>query len=397
MVGSRSKLLTFVLHASVMGMLIWLFVLFLYKDSHAVRHRYFFQPFVTDANQIPEERSLSNDGGRKHRGKTVKEIGNLQESVVQYSSINKDKFPIIKNALRNYFLYVNDSKTASSYKATVLAFVHNQKSGGTTLKRCLSEILEYQNKEPVLVTNANRAAVEEKILNGVSESKPNDVFVGAATFGICENLAPTTCAYFTILRDPYERMISHYMFCRNGGETGLQCHNSTIEEYAISIGSLLFTHITAHMLCKKSCVSPNDDCENGTDGSAWRCERLYSSIYDVRRRSVLGYVIKNLDRFFAVIGLFEEYETSLALFQETFGLPLSDVCNGIHANEGTYPDVQGSNEDIGQQRRRYIDEMKRKLKANDTVRNNIEADVKIYERAREIFYKQKQIYIQTRS
>jgi hypothetical protein len=103
-------------------------------------------------------------------------------------------------------------------KGTKLIFLHIPKTAGTTLKRVIerqykvSEIGKcyYQKRVKTL-----REALDR--LNGLPKERADEIkiIVGHVGFGVHEYL-PWPCSYFTILRDPIDRVISSYYQTRRG-------------------------------------------------------------------------------------------------------------------------------------------------------------------------------------
>lgn len=276
-----------------------------------------------------------------------------------------------RNALPNYFL--NTEQNKSLYMNATLSFVHYPKGGGTTIKDCLNTIaLKGAISKPALVFARNAADTKMQILNG--ELGKKKVFMGTRGFSICEYLQSDRCAYFTILRDPYERMVSHYYFCKDGGDSKANC-NQPISEFALEVKSLFVRQLTRGHECLKS------------DGSLWSCkEKRGVSFNSVVRgnhskfQTIVHYLERKLEDVFAVVGILEEFDVSLGLLQEAFGLPFYDECI-----------MQHSNYKINKTSKRTLERIaaKRLLMGNVQVRNALQGDITLYRKAKEIFEKQK--------
>ena len=114
-----------------------------------------------------------------------------------------------------------------------------------------------------------------------------------------------------------------------------------------------------------------------------------------------NYVLDNLENWFTVIGIVDEYDLSLAMLQEAYGgLPFHSRCSGHKINVSDYKNMQekastksnGTTMDI-------MDESIRELMGDAEVRRVLEADTLIYRKALQIFEKQKQSFfkdLQTR-
>lgn len=291
------------------------------------------------------------------------------------ASLDSDLAALIEagNAFPNFFLKRRGQDKAA-YRNISISFVHYPKSGGTTIKDCLIKMASKAGKpDPVLVFAKNVANTKEQMLNG--ELEKAEIFMGTNGFTLCEYLHPKRCAYFTMLRDPYDRMVSHYYFCKDGGESNAPCQQS-IEKFALLVRSI-FLHQMASGVNK---------CEQDSR-LKWSCaskrlslDKLVDS-NSTKEEMVLNYLERKLVDTFAVVGLLEEYETSLALLQEALGLPFYDECI-----------TEFSNSKINNTDQRALERIasKKKLLENEDVRKALDADIRLYRKAKELFEKQKE-------
>lgn len=276
------------------------------------------------------------------------------------------------NFLPNYFLTNGQDK---AYMNVSLSFLHYPKGGGSTIKNCIRNIASKAGKpDPVLVFAKNNVHTKEQILNGELESA--ELFMGTHAFGLCDYLHPKRCGYFTILRDPYDRMVSHYYFCKDGGESSAPCQHS-IEVFALETKSIFFRQLTsAFSTCeqnprfKRLCASKVHTYE----------ELLQSNSKNLEM--TLNYLERKLVDMFAVVGILEEFETTLGLMQEALGLPFYDECINYYFNNKINKTSNRALERISS---------KRKLMENKEVAHVLEADIRLYKKVKEIFQKQKEM------
>ncbi|KAJ8035657.1 hypothetical protein HOLleu_19400 [Holothuria leucospilota] len=52
----------------------------------------------------------------------------------------------------------------------------------------------------------------------------------------------------------------------------------------------------------------------------------------MKLKMILDYREQDFKDIFVTIGLLDEFDTSLALLQEAFGLPFNDMCRNSHRN-----------------------------------------------------------------
>ncbi|KAJ8041768.1 hypothetical protein HOLleu_12673 [Holothuria leucospilota] len=325
-------------------------------------------PSTKDANQTVDAR-LTDPVPRTLK---TAEGTNYFQSSVQTINLN--------NYLPNAYLYRH---LAKPYNTSILTFVHNPKSGGSSLKQCMLGLYRAMNKnKPVVVAMDTVGEEMEKLLNHVTP--PNDYYMGDAALGICDSVDDRPCSYFTVVREPFERAISHYYFCKNGGD-GCPPSVTTLEEFTMSSCSLFFRQLTSRVLCK-------EDKQNTS--LPWKCDRIPISIDHLspnqqEREMLLKYFLENVDKIFAVIGLTEEFETSLKLLEDTFGEPFHELCHKKHANAGSYKKV-GDKDVTEAVRERIISEAKEMLMKNEQISQCMHEDVQLYNKMYEIFQKQKQ-------
>ncbi|KAJ8038625.1 hypothetical protein HOLleu_16095 [Holothuria leucospilota] len=285
--------------------------------------------------------------------------------------------PVYNNALPNPYV---TARNLTDYGKSIMAFMHNPKSGGTTLKDCLLRLTrELQLERPLLVTPGNREETQRNIFNGIINPDKYNFMMGGASLGICESFSSRKCSYFTIVREPYDRMISHYFFCKDGGESSIPCENKSIEEFTLTAGSIFFAQLALGVTCH---------CDNNCDDISkqpWHCVYDYPSYYKniEHKDEFLQFLIQHLDSYFAVIGLTEEYDTTLTILQSTFGVPFHNSCSGVQSNAGKYGSKGTTNSD-----ERKL-EAKRRMLASEAVRRTLYPDVMLYERAKQIFQMQK--------
>ena len=182
-------------------------------------------------------------------------------------------------------------------------FLHIPKAAGSTLHR----IIERQYKLSAIFTiDGSRAqkSIDEFKSLPEAQRKKIKVLKGHMMFGLHEFL-PQPSTYITILRDPVDRIISHYYYA-------LQCGPK----------HYLYNAITSQHMSLKDfiCSGISSELNNGQT-------RLLSGVEGVgtitgfgqRSTEILERAKKNLREHFVVVGLSNKFDETLILLKRAFG------------------------------------------------------------------------------
>ncbi|XP_070571721.1 uncharacterized protein [Ptychodera flava] len=320
-----------------------------------------------------------------------------------------DKFPWLekKNRLPNYFTRQVDSGISpQSYKDGAIVFVHNQKSGGTTIKSCMRTLLQAIGQgPPKVIGNVNAATYYSLLLfKGRDMNLTRHFYVGDSTFGLCE-YASKPCSYFTVLRDPYERVISAYNMChflraqqcrvRDAGRVPINewvIHQGSFFFRQLLVNNEFFTEKYNHFVEKYQRSTANSS-KPAQLPTWWKNEIILKHFITTSQKAViLQYVLENLENWFAVIGMTSEYDMSLKLIEEVYDLPFYTNCAGMKEN-AVYPyEVHNQADASNLTRDQIVERLKSQLQSDPKVRDALYFDLEIYEKAKYIFGRQKEAY-----
>ena len=178
-------------------------------------------------------------------------------------------------------------------QAEALIFLHIPKTGGTTLQNIIE-----QNYSPGQV-HRHAGRLEFKKLTE-RQKRSYHVISGHLYFGIHREI-PQSTAYFTMLRDPVDRIISNYYYV-------LRAKDHRLHQRINAEKMSLADYVTSKL---------NSQLDNGQ-------LRLLSGIeedipFGGCSSAMLDRAKENLKRHFTVIGLTERFDDSLRLMKECFG------------------------------------------------------------------------------
>lgn len=190
----------------------------------------------------------------------------------------------------------NSTKGADQRKT--LIFLHIPKTAGSTLHK----IIERQYKpKSIFSINGKRAQESIAEFKSLSEAQRSEIRVlkGHMKFGLHEYL-PQPSSYMTILRDPIDRVISHYYYV-------LRKPNHYLHNQVTSKNMSLKDYV---------CSGMTKELDNSQT-------RLLSSItanipYGECSSEVLESARKNLQEHFAVVGVADNFDETLILLKQAF-------------------------------------------------------------------------------
>jgi hypothetical protein len=175
----------------------------------------------------------------------------------------------------------------------MLIFLHLPRTAGTTL----AHILARQYGETALLRLYDSSSGEELSSMSTSQLEAVRVIMGHFSFGAHRFLQHES-AYFTVLREPVSRVISHYSFVRRSPTHYLYetAQGLGLPEFVASCGL----------------EEPNNDQTRMLAGE----HRLTGSARSAER--VLGAAKEHLRDHFAVTGLTEDFDRSILLMKRVF-------------------------------------------------------------------------------
>lgn len=183
-----------------------------------------------------------------------------------------------------------------------LIFLHIPKSGGTTLRRILRA--EYGRDNIFYSIDSDPKGSEKKF---IEQNRTFSLLAGHIHFGE-HHYFGEELKYFSMVRHPVDRVISHYYYTRRRPENYAYPYSSkmTLEEYALSNFSSEMDNGQIRLL-------------SGIEPAIGKCDRR-----------VLEIAKENIDQHFVAVGLQEQFDKSLLLLMKKLHwkrLPLYNKTN----------------------------------------------------------------------
>jgi hypothetical protein len=181
---------------------------------------------------------------------------------------------------------------------TAAIFLHIPKTAGTTMHR----IIERQYSQESMVSfgfDAHQSILEFKALSRERRAQIR-MLKGHMGFGLHRHL-PNPAVYFTLMRDPIERVISHYYHILRDPDHYLYPHT---QGGRLELADFLKTEVPLML-------------DNGQT-------RLVSGVWDkvpfgACDEEVLEIAKNNVDEHFALVGLTERFDETLCMLQDILG------------------------------------------------------------------------------
>jgi hypothetical protein len=176
-----------------------------------------------------------------------------------------------------------------------LIFLHIPKTAGITLYRIIEKQYPPSAIFNIGTPRSRRASAED--LAKIPEARRNKIrcLQGHMIFGLHSYLLQP-CTYITFLRDPVDRIISHYYYVLNNAQHYL---HEQVTSRRMSLSDYVSSGITPEL----------------TDGQT----RLLAGNAENLDRDMLQSAQRNLREHFAVVGLTERFDESLVLMKRRLG------------------------------------------------------------------------------
>lgn len=237
-----------------------------------------------------------------------------------------------------------------------IIFLHIPKTAGTSLQQLIN-----RQFDPALVyemDNSDARKSMEVFKNIPDEEKVHyKVVLGHMWFGLHRHI-PQPSSYITILRDPVERVISHYYFVKRRPDHYLY---ETVMSGNLTLGQYVENKLSTEL-------------NNGQTRllSGEMDEETYS--FGKCTPQMLETAKKNLKNHFSVVGIQEAFDDTLQLVRKRLKWKVSDIMENVTPNR---PDREKISQDT-----------------IDTIKKYNQLDIDLYGFARELFTDMKKHYLE---
>lgn len=181
-----------------------------------------------------------------------------------------------------------------------LIFLHIPKAGGNTLKSVLNR--QYNENERLRIYTYPHFPRDKGIVSlkklSVEEKSKLKLIYGHFAFGIHKYL-PIESKYITFLRDPIDRVISHFYYVKKCDikEHLANMEGDTLEEYLEKGLQYELNNGMTRLLCSEEKIQKDS----------------------IITREDLEIAKKNIERYFSFVGILEEFHKGLMTLSTLFG------------------------------------------------------------------------------
>lgn len=301
----------------------------------------------------------------------------------------------------NVFLYGGAAPPAS----TVLLQSHR----APPLHQCLlqSRTTDRQAKGPLMTSDARQQWHEADH----SFKARISFHSGQYSAGLCSDFSPGSCSMLGIFREPYARVLSSHEYCKSATADELcrvaNANELSLREWALHQGSLLLQQLTFHpSVCNATVRLPNASQSlrpavnsplllEPREFPCWYKQKLLiDGLTEQQRSHLVDFVTNQLDKWFSVIGIVEEFDNSVRLIEHAYDLS-PGVClgDGVREVEVNLPSANpnASNRKRAKREVRY-DNDPDYVRYDSQVRRSLAADSKIYAKVKELYQRQARIF-----
>ena len=317
-------------------------------------------------------------------------------------------FPWLRrnNMLPNYFF--GGENLIDRYETTSVVFIHQHRSPSRYIVRCLSNITN--TKQQYLITEWHEKGqhITDNKFSSKPEHQQRTLHFGPFVMGLCDKFHYGGCSYVSVFQEPMSRAVSSYYHCQSSQARSsdelcqtLDARDVTLRDWILVQGSLTFQQLVLDTPWCRQFDSPTENFS--VDGSTltvasiddWPCwlkrRHFLSQLPSGHYSKILDYVLDHLDQWLGVVGLAEDWRTTIGIIEQVYKLPLTE-CSGLTSLPADAIDQHSNRVKRDNRQSGYYDEYDPEyLRYDYFVRQALDADMKIYKKAKQIFNVQRQM------
>ena len=344
----------------------------------------------------------------------AREVRDEQEKRTVVLATVHSRFPWLErnNALPNYFIRSRkrSPEASDAIRRSTVVFVRQPTASRNALNSCFERFANGSHHHETGETSDANDHAETALRSRHFKNKLH-------SFDLCPNKG-MPCSYVSTFHDPFRSAVSLYTYCRTmaaGAAYDTMCATMdathvTLRQWLLHHGSTTFQHFVSNPSLCLNRRKPNGTkfTTNSVDASCWyRQKRELEHTSAVDRGYLLDYVIEKLEKWFFFIALEDDMETSARLLETAFKRRISGCAftkdtemttgldNRTHQKRYNGNSIRNDVENDGDNNMDDSENDPEYLIDDYSVVMALEADQKIYRRAKEIFKIQKQCVFNT--
>ena len=313
-----------------------------------------------------------------------------------------ESLPFLKtNNITENFNMSQFKQSRAQYSAATKVFLYQHEMGGYAMRDCFKSATKKAGLN-LLAVPLNQAFRQEWDFVPENKRSKFQALYGSLAFGVCENIK-RPCLYATMMTHPLDRILQVYFQCRQNASQNL-CN--FYRSSNITQGDILsFIKVTGNSYFKKLIYHSKQCRLIGEDEICIQDGKASFILSQSERKAYLQNVLKNMDKWFAVIGLIEHYKESLKLFEYVFGEKYTECATymSVFHQNNYHPSVPVNSTTTfkGTSRKDRVAKrvlksdimaLRTKLLTDSRVVQWLYADLAIYDKATAIFSKQWAVY-----
>ena len=288
-----------------------------------------------------------------------------------YTSVVNNSLKNVNNSTNLYATRLKVKNLISvgkrKYMSSSVVLMYQHEPGGHFFKDCYKYVTLASNKS---VSPGISASYRKEWEAKSQQQKDHYKYLyGGVSFGICE-MINHKCLYSIFVSHPIDRLLQTYNLCKRDSSKSF-CHFHKLNLKKMSLYD--FIKVQGNRLFQRL-LYYNKHCRLlGEDEICLQDIKTSFVLTNKEYKVHLHNVLQNIENWFAVIGLTDYFDQSLAVFDSVLNLNMSAKCRAYWKTPT--------------KSKRYL-RQREKLLADKNIRKWLQADLLIYEKLTQVFHKQ---------